>query len=80
MSDKIDTERVSRRSMFSLLGIAALALAVPSTLIATTDAEAQTAGVNRRQARRTARTERRQDRRTARTVRRQTRRTGVAPQ
>jgi hypothetical protein len=75
-----NSEPVSRRSLLSLLGLAALALSVPPTLLATaTDAEAQTAGTERRQARRAARTERRQTRRTGRTVRREQRRTGGTP-
>ena len=65
---------VSRRQTFSLLGFAtaALALAVPTTVLTLIpeEAEAQTAGMERRQARRTNRTERRQARRTARTQRR----------
>ena len=71
---------VSRRKTFSLLGLAALALAVPTTVltVVSEEAEAQTAGMQRRQARRGARTERRQTRRTARTQRRAVRR-GVAP-
>ena len=72
---------VSRRDTFSLLGLAtaALALAVPTAvLVVSEEAEAQTAGMERRQGRRAARTERRQTRRTARTERRAVRR-GVAP-
>ena len=79
LSDKMN-DIVSRRKMFSLLAIATAALAVPTTLVLTLpeEAEAQTAGMQRRQARRTNRTERRQTRRTARTQRRAIRR-GVAP-
>ena len=71
---------VSRRKMFSLLGIATAALALPTTVVLTLpeEAEAQTAGMQRRQGRRANRTERRQTRRTARTQRRAIRR-GVAP-
>ena len=68
---------VSRRQTFSLLGLAtaALALAVPTTvLVVSEEAEAQTAGMQRRQERRGARTERRQTRRTGRTERRAVRR------
>ena len=59
---------VSRRKAFSLLGFAtaALALAVPTTVLTVIpeeEAEAQTAGMVRRQARRTARTQRRAVRR-----------------
>ena len=72
---------VSRRDTFSLLGLATavLALAVPpAVLVVSEEAEAQTAGMERRQGRREARTERRQTRRAARTQRRAVRR-GVAP-
>jgi hypothetical protein len=77
------SDTVSRRKAFSLFGFAtaALALAVPTavlTVIPEEEAEAQTAGMVRRQARRTDRTVRRQARRTARTQRRAVRR-GVAP-
>ena len=71
---------VSRRKTFSLLAGAALALAVPTTVltVVSEEAEAQTAGMERRQERRGARTERRQTRRTGRTERRAVRR-GVVP-
>ena len=82
LSEKMN-EIVSRRRTFSLLGLAtaALALAVPTTVLTVIpeeEAEAQTAGMVRRQARRTDRTVRRQARRTARTQRRAVRR-GVVP-
>ena len=82
LSEKID-EIVSRRQTFSLLGLAtaALALAVPTTVLTVIpeeEAEAQTAGMVRRQARRANRQERRQVRRTARVQRRAIRR-GVVP-
>jgi hypothetical protein len=80
MDHKIHLDPMSRRNIFSLLGLAAVGLAIPTTLLTVTDAEAQTAGTERRQARRAARTERRQARRTGRTERRQQRRTGVTPQ
>ncbi len=87
MSEKM----ISRRGVFSLLGLAA-AFALPTTALMTSDAEAQaqptapaptapaptvpaTSGMERRQERRASRTERRQARRTARTERRQARRT-----
>jgi hypothetical protein len=77
------SETISRRSAISLLGLAAakaasvaglatVGIAVPTTLLTTTDAEAQTAGMTRRQTRRTAR---RAGRATRRAVRR-----GTAPQ
>jgi hypothetical protein len=75
MSDKIKSEMMSRRRVFSLLGLAAaLGFAVPTTVLTVSDAEAQTAGMERRQDRRAGRTERRQERRTGRTERRQQRR------
>jgi hypothetical protein len=75
MSEKIKLEMMSRRRVFSLLGLAAaLGFAVPTTVLTVSDAEAQTAGMERRQGRRTGRTERRQGRRTGRTERRQQRR------
>ena len=80
MSETIKSEAISRRKAFSLLGLAvALSAAVPATVLTVAEeAEAQTAGMERRQARRINRTERRQTRRTARTERRAVRR-GVAP-
>ena len=56
MSEKIKSEMISRRGAFSLLGLAAaLASAVPITVLTVSDAEAQTAGMERRQGRRTGR-------------------------
>jgi D-alanyl-D-alanine dipeptidase len=62
MSEKIGLEAISRRKMFSLLGlVAAASLAVPATVLTTTEAEAvvgrplspgSVAGVARRQNRR----------------------------
>ena len=70
MSERIESEMISRRRAFSLLGLgAAASLALPATLITTTDAEARVgnpasaasvAGVNRRD----RRDDRRDDRRT----------------
>jgi hypothetical protein len=75
MRKEIKSEMISRRTVFSLLGLgAALGLAVPTTVLTVSDAEAQTAGMERRQERRSGRQERRQDRRTGRTERRQERR------
>jgi hypothetical protein len=75
MSEKIKSEMMSRRRVFSLLGLAAaLGFAAPTTVLTVSDAEAQTAGMERRQERRGGRTERRQERRTGRTERRQERR------
>jgi hypothetical protein len=87
MSEKIELEMLSRRSVFSLLGVAMLSLAVP-TVLSVSDAEAQQpippttttapplTGTERRQERRIERTERRQGRRTRRMERRLTRREG----
>ena len=69
-------EMVSRRGVFSLLGLAAaLGVAVPTTVLLTTsEAEAQTVGMERRENRRAGRQDRREDRRTARQDRREDRR------
>ena len=62
---------MSRREAFSLLGLAAaLGFAVPTTVLTVSNAEAETAGMERRQGRRTGREERRQGRRTGRQERR----------
>ena len=77
MSEKIASELISRRRAFSLLGLAAaLGFALPTTVLTVSDAEAQTAGSERRQERRTGRKERREERRTGRKERREERRTG----
>ena len=77
MSEKINSEMISRRRAFSLVGLAAaLGVAVPTTVLMISDAEAQTAGMERRQERRAGRHERRQERRTGRHERREERRTG----
>jgi hypothetical protein len=74
MSEMIKSEVISRRKALSLLGlVAAFNLAAALTI---SEAEAQTAGMERRHERRTGRTERRQERRTGRTERRVERRTG----
>ena len=47
---------MSRRGAFSLLGLAAaLGVAVPTTMLSMSEAEAQTAGMERREGRRTGR-------------------------
>jgi hypothetical protein len=77
MSEKIKTEMISRRTAFSVLGLgAALGFAVPTTALTVSDAEAQTAGMERRGERRAGRHERRETRRTGRHERRETRRGG----
>ena len=68
---------MSRRGVFSLLGLGVvLGVAAPTAMLLTSDAEAQTAGMERRQDRRTGRHERREDRRTGRHERREDRRGG----
>ena len=77
MTEKRETEMLSRRKAFSFLGLAALSLAAAPTLLMTSeDAEAQATttqtpqtGTQRRQERRAQRQERRRERRTARTER-----------
>ena len=77
MTEKIEHELLSRRKAFSLFGMtAAFGLALPVTLSALSDADAQTAGMERRQDRREGRHERREDRREGRQDRRETRRGG----
>jgi hypothetical protein len=77
MTEKIQHELITRRKAFSLFGLsAAFTLAVPVTLSALSDAEAQTAGMERRQDRREGRHDRREDRRDNRQDRRETRRGG----
>ena len=76
MSKQSVTETISRRRMFSLLGLAAGAsFAVP--LISMSAAEAQTSGMKRRDERRDNRQDRRTDRQTGRTERRTERKTGT---
>jgi hypothetical protein len=77
MTEINKSELISRRRVFSLLGLtAALRFAVPATVLTVSDAEAQTTGMERRHARRTGRHERRETRRTGRHERRETRRGG----
>jgi len=85
---EIKSEVISRRSALSLLGLAALGLAVPTTVLTVSDAEAQqpaaptapATGTERRQERRTRRVRRRvyrqKARRKGREERRELRRTG----
>ena len=75
MREKITSEMISRRGAFSLLGLGAvLGVAVPTTVLTTSEAEAQTVGMERRENRRAGRQDRREDRRTARQDRREDRR------
>ncbi|MET0532517.1 MAG: hypothetical protein ABW003_30075 [Microvirga sp.] len=70
---------ISRRTAFSIMGAAALSLALPATLLTASDAEAETAGMDRRQDRRTGRRDRRDARRTGRQDRRDERRGTTTP-
>jgi hypothetical protein len=88
MSEKIASAVISRRRALSLMGLAALSLAVPPTVLMVSDAEAQQTtppsapetGTERRQERRTRRVKRRVHRSAARKKgrmeRRELRRTG----
>jgi hypothetical protein len=64
---------ITRRKLLSSLGLATAIAAFPTVLMVP-DAEAQTAGMERRQDRREGRRERREHRRDARQVRREGRR------
>ena len=64
MSEKIESEMVSRRRALSLLGPAALSFAVLPIVLTVSEAEAQTYGMQRRAARRTGRQMHRHYRRT----------------
>ena len=56
MSAIIKSEMISRRKALSLMGLAAaFGLAAAPTVLTVSDAEAQTAGMERRQERRTGR-------------------------
>ena len=78
MSAIITSEMISRRKTLSLMGLAAaFGLAAAPTVLTVSDAEAQTAGMERRQERRSGRHERREERRAGRTERREERRTGT---
>ena len=75
MRERITSEMISRRGAFSLLGLGAvLGVAMPTTVLMTSEAEAQTVGMERREERRAGRQERRVERRTNRQVRREDRR------
>jgi hypothetical protein len=71
MTDKATFEMISRRRAFSLLGLAAAIGLAASTTALVSDAEAETAGMERREGRRTGRQERREGRRTGRHERRE---------
>ena len=77
MSAATKSEAISRRKALSLVGFAvAFGFAAAPAVLAVSDAEAQTLGMDRRQDRRQGRHQRRDDRRTGRTERREDRRTG----
>jgi hypothetical protein len=77
MSAIIGSEMISRRKALSLMGLAAaFGLAAAPTVLAISDAEAQTVGMQRRHERRAERHTRRHERRAGRVERRQVRRTG----
>jgi hypothetical protein len=78
MNAIIKSEMISRRKALSLMGLAAaFGLAAAPTVLAVSDAEAQTVGMERRQERRAGRHERREVRRAGRHERREVRRTGT---
>ena len=78
MNAIIKSEMISRRKALSLMGLAAVfGLAAAPTVLAVSDAEAQTVGMERRQERRAGRHERREARRAGRHERREVRRTGT---
>ena len=77
MSEIIKSEAISRRRALSLFGkVAVFAVAASTTALTVSDAEAQTAGMERRQERRAGRHERREERRAGRQERREERRIG----
>ena len=75
MAAQIQLGLISRRTALSLLGVGgALAMALPATILAVAEAEAQTVGMERRQNRREFRRDRRDARRDYRQDRRDARR------
>lgn len=65
MRDKAKSEAISRRATLSLLGLAgAAALGGATTVLTVSNADAQTAGMDRRDDRRQGRQDRRTERRT----------------
>ena len=65
MTEETQSGLISRRTVFSLIGVA-----LPATILAVSKAEAQTPGMERREERREDRQERREDRRDDREERR----------
>ena len=77
MSEKLGSDMISRRKALSFVGLlVGAALVVPPAVLTASDAEAQTAGMVRRQERREARREGREIRRTSRREAREMRRRG----
>ena len=75
MAAPIQSGKISRRTALSLIGVGgALAMALPATILAVSEAEAQTVGMERRQDRREFRQDRREARRDYRQDRRDARR------
>jgi len=72
MTEQIQSELISRRRAFSLIGVA-----VPIVMLAAREAAAQTPGMERREERREDRQDRREERRDDRLDRREERREGV---
>lgn len=71
MSERIQSGLISRRTAFSLIGVA-----LPATIFAVSQCAAQTPGMERREDRREDRQERREDRRDDRQDRRENRQEG----
>ena len=69
MTEEIQSGLISRRTAFSLVGVA-----LPATIFAVSQGAAQTPGMERREERREERQERREDRRDDREERREERR------
>ena len=69
MTEETQSALISRRTVFSLLGVA-----LPATIFAVSQGAAQTPGMERREERREDRQERREDRRDEREERREDRR------
>ena len=72
MTEQIRSELISRRTAFSLIGVA-----VPIAILTAREAAAQTPGIERREERREDRQDRREERRDDRLDRREERRDGV---
>ena len=69
MTEETQSGLISRRTVFSLIGVA-----LPATILAVSEAEAQTPGMERREERREDRQDRREERRDDRLERREDRR------